>query len=100
MAYSTPAKRRRTDHSVHLGDSTAQPSSLEKTKPVVIFAHGAGAPSASDWMTRSVCISFSSLYLYLMPFSRFSFVLICDLMIKNEPMYIIGFWSILEYKEV
>lgn len=52
MAYSTPVKRRRTEHSVHVGDSTAPSSSLEKTKPVVIFAHGAGAPSSSDWMIR------------------------------------------------
>ncbi|KAM1376634.1 hypothetical protein PS1_038625 [Malus domestica] len=27
-------------------------SALEKVSPVVVFAHGAGAPSSSDWMIR------------------------------------------------
>ncbi|GLU05953.1 hypothetical protein SLE2022_230250 [Rubroshorea leprosula] len=28
------------------------PSALENSSPVVVFAHGAGAPSSSDWMIR------------------------------------------------
>jgi len=41
-----PAKRRRQGKD---GESEAS-----KLSPVVIFAHGAGAPSSSDWMQRLV----------------------------------------------
>lgn len=36
----------------------------KKMSPVVVFAHGAGAPSSSDWMIRS-----SSLFSYIQVFS-------------------------------
>ncbi|XP_050229015.1 uncharacterized protein LOC126678166 [Mercurialis annua] len=42
-----PAKRRRKNQSKLTNDSSSLPAS-----PVVVFAHGAGAPSSSDWMTR------------------------------------------------
>ncbi|XP_065859024.1 uncharacterized protein [Euphorbia lathyris] len=41
-----PAKRRRKSHD---GDTIDMPSN---PAPVVVFAHGAGAPSSSDWMIR------------------------------------------------
>ncbi|XP_065858660.1 uncharacterized protein [Euphorbia lathyris] len=41
-----PAKRRRKCHD---GDTIDTPST---PAPVVVFAHGAGAPSSSDWMIR------------------------------------------------
>lgn len=45
---SPPLKRRRNNKSRH---DTNDTSSIEKS-PVVVFAHGAGAPSSSDWMIR------------------------------------------------
>ncbi|KAK7358532.1 hypothetical protein VNO77_00464 [Canavalia gladiata] len=42
-----PAKRRRESK-----DGEVEASTLQKLSPVVIFAHGAGAPSSSDWMQR------------------------------------------------
>ncbi|XP_027344076.1 KAT8 regulatory NSL complex subunit 3 [Abrus precatorius] len=42
-----PAKRRRDSK-----DGEVEASTLQKLSPVVIFAHGAGAPSSSDWMQR------------------------------------------------
>ncbi|KAL8141588.1 hypothetical protein V2J09_014620 [Rumex salicifolius] len=48
-----PSKRRRR---VTNDDQNSSPepemSILEKLSPVVVFAHGAGAPSTSDWMIR------------------------------------------------
>ncbi|KAB1215473.1 KAT8 regulatory NSL complex subunit 3 [Morella rubra] len=32
--------------------SLSSPSTVDKLSPVVVFAHGAGAPSSSDWMIR------------------------------------------------
>ncbi|PON45239.1 KAT8 regulatory NSL complex subunit 3/Testis-expressed sequence 30 protein [Parasponia andersonii] len=54
MAPSPPSKRRRTNQSKGDTDDTSAPPSptLEKLSPVVVFAHGAGAPSSSDWMIR------------------------------------------------
>ncbi|KAI3421447.1 Abhydrolase_5 domain-containing protein [Psidium guajava] len=48
MASSSPppAKRRRE------GEPSPPLSALEKSSPVVVLAHGAGAPSSSDWMVR------------------------------------------------
>ncbi|KAH7841294.1 hypothetical protein Vadar_028027 [Vaccinium darrowii] len=63
-----PTKRRRKNQNEH-EDEDPKDSSTEcspngtekhtkkKISPVVVFAHGAGAPSSSDWMIRS---SFSS----------------------------------------
>lgn len=45
MADSPPSKRRRANHQ---GDEAHESSS----SPLVVFAHGAGAPSTSDWMIR------------------------------------------------
>ncbi|KAL5552338.1 hypothetical protein UlMin_002514 [Ulmus minor] len=54
MASSPPTKRRRPNQSKEDPDEkpAAPPSSQEKLPPVVVFAHGAGAPSSSDWMRR------------------------------------------------
>ncbi|XP_017973896.1 PREDICTED: KAT8 regulatory NSL complex subunit 3 isoform X1 [Theobroma cacao] len=57
MASSRPSKRRRQDQTEdhHTDDTESPPESkltLEKSSPVVVFAHGAGAPSSSDWMIR------------------------------------------------
>ncbi|XP_015896258.1 uncharacterized protein LOC107429988 [Ziziphus jujuba] len=51
---SPPSKRRRTNQGKDdAGDTSSPPSStLEQLSPVVVFAHGAGAPSSSDWMIR------------------------------------------------
>nr|DAD36306.1 TPA_asm: hypothetical protein HUJ06_006946 [Nelumbo nucifera] len=45
---SRPSKRLRKNQSED--DSTD--ASLDKSLPLVVFAHGAGAPSTSDWMIR------------------------------------------------
>lgn len=42
--------------------SSSLPLALEETPPVVVFAHGAGAPSSSEWMIRS---HLNSLFLLL-----------------------------------
>ncbi|KAL6177392.1 hypothetical protein ACLB2K_048918 [Fragaria x ananassa] len=47
MALPPSPKRRRKDES----NETAA-KSPQKSSPVVVFAHGAGAPSSSDWMIR------------------------------------------------
>lgn len=54
MASSPPTKRRRRNQTEDDADDTSDPPSptLEKLSPVVVFAHGAGAPSSSDWMVR------------------------------------------------
>ncbi|VVA35709.1 PREDICTED: alpha/beta hydrolase [Prunus dulcis] len=54
MASSPPSKRRRKDQSKDDANdvSATSSSTLEKLSPVVVFAHGAGAPSSSDWMIR------------------------------------------------
>ncbi|XP_021894832.1 KAT8 regulatory NSL complex subunit 3 [Carica papaya] len=54
---SPPSKRRRRNETEQGSDSrdTSSPSeanNLEKLSPVVVLAHGAGAPSSSDWMIR------------------------------------------------
>uniref|UniRef100_A0A7C9EPB6 KANL3/Tex30 alpha/beta hydrolase-like domain-containing protein n=2 Tax=Opuntia streptacantha TaxID=393608 RepID=A0A7C9EPB6_OPUST len=48
MADSPPSKRRRANQQSG-EDGSAHESSLS---PLVVFAHGAGAPSTSDWMIR------------------------------------------------
>lgn len=64
MDSSPPSKRRcmnqRKDGD-DAGNTSAPPSpTLEKLSPVVVFAHGAGAPSSSDWMIRFPCFFASS----------------------------------------
>ncbi|KAK9274881.1 hypothetical protein L1049_022135 [Liquidambar formosana] len=49
-ASSPPSKRRRRTKNDN--ETTNTSSSTEKLPPVVVFAHGAGAPSSSDWMIR------------------------------------------------
>ncbi|CAL0313331.1 unnamed protein product [Lupinus luteus] len=47
--HSSPApKRRRRSKDAEIESS----STIQNSSPVVIFAHGAGAPSSSDWMQR------------------------------------------------
>ncbi|GAB4857545.1 hypothetical protein Ancab_015453 [Ancistrocladus abbreviatus] len=58
MATSPPVKRRRTDHGGDRNDAI-DISILQKLSPVVVFAHGAGAPSTSEWMIRSSLPPFS-----------------------------------------
>ncbi|KAF8412133.1 hypothetical protein HHK36_000089 [Tetracentron sinense] len=48
MASSPPSKRRRKNHS----EEDSADASLHEIPPLVLFAHGAGAPSTSDWMIR------------------------------------------------
>ncbi|CAL1373570.1 unnamed protein product [Linum trigynum] len=48
MATSPPPKRRRKN----AGAKVTSSSPLPLLPPVVVFAHGAGAPSSSDWMIR------------------------------------------------
>lgn len=43
-------KRRKETEELCFGDEESEISSY--SSPVVIFAHGAGAPSSSDWMIR------------------------------------------------
>ncbi|GMH09339.1 hypothetical protein Nepgr_011180 [Nepenthes gracilis] len=50
MASLPPSKRRRT--SLIEGESDSIEASILRESPVVVFAHGAGAPSTSDWMIR------------------------------------------------
>ncbi|KAB2632898.1 KAT8 regulatory NSL complex subunit 3-like [Pyrus ussuriensis x Pyrus communis] len=56
MASSPPSKRRRKNQSKDETDdlTAASSSALEKVSPVVVFAHGAGAPSSSDCMISFV----------------------------------------------
>lgn len=49
MADSPPlSKRRRTEAQ----NDDIESSNLKNSSPLVVFAHGAGAPSSSDWMIR------------------------------------------------
>lgn len=49
MADSPPlSKRRRTEAQ----NDDVESSKLKNSSPLVVFAHGAGAPSSSDWMIR------------------------------------------------
>ena len=61
MASSPPSKRRRKSLTIDDAFETllATSSSVNRLSPVVVFAHGAGAPSSSEWMIRS----FFSFYL-------------------------------------
>ncbi|XVF51339.1 hypothetical protein PTKIN_Ptkin04bG0177200 [Pterospermum kingtungense] len=53
MASSPPSKRRRQDQTLDTESPSKSKSSLgESSSPLVVFAHGAGAPSSSDWMIR------------------------------------------------
>ncbi|CAO2819196.1 unnamed protein product [Amaranthus hypochondriacus] len=45
------SKRRRTDNP-ETKNVTVEPSNSKNLSPLVVFAHGAGAPSTSDWMIR------------------------------------------------
>lgn len=54
MASSPPSKRRRKNLTFDDAfDNLLEPSSsVNKLSPVIVFAHGAGAPSSSEWMIR------------------------------------------------
>ncbi|XP_010925754.2 uncharacterized protein [Elaeis guineensis] len=49
MASSPASKRRRKDQSE---EKAAEEAPRTGSSPVVVFAHGAGAPSTSEWMVR------------------------------------------------
>lgn len=51
MASPPPPKRRRKDDDANETAATSSPT-LKKSSPVVVVAHGAGAPSSSEWMIR------------------------------------------------
>ncbi|KAL9264296.1 KAT8 regulatory NSL complex subunit 3-like protein [Drosera capensis] len=51
MAASPPPKRRRTGQ-ISDGEDAVDASVSPKLSPVVVFAHGAGSPSTSEWMIR------------------------------------------------
>ncbi|GAB2220306.1 hypothetical protein Droror1_Dr00007950 [Drosera rotundifolia] len=51
MAASPPPKRRRT-RQIGDGEDAVDASVSPKLSPVVVFAHGAGSPSTSEWMIR------------------------------------------------
>ncbi|XP_043710950.1 KAT8 regulatory NSL complex subunit 3 [Telopea speciosissima] len=48
MVSSPPSKRRRKEQN----EAESAGASIQKISPLVVFAHGAGAPSTSDWMLR------------------------------------------------
>ncbi|KAJ4953844.1 hypothetical protein NE237_030676 [Protea cynaroides] len=48
MVSSPPSKRRRREQN----EAELAGDSIKKISPLVVFAHGAGAPSTSDWMLR------------------------------------------------
>ncbi|KAK3016051.1 hypothetical protein RJ639_007538 [Escallonia herrerae] len=53
MASSRASKRRRADQKeVNKEEEEEVVEKEKKNAPVVVFAHGAGAPSTSDWMIR------------------------------------------------
>ncbi|XP_022721205.1 KAT8 regulatory NSL complex subunit 3 isoform X1 [Durio zibethinus] len=52
MASPPPSKRRRQDRTVDRESPSKSTLTQGKSSPVVVFAHGAGAPSSSDWMIR------------------------------------------------
>lgn len=70
MASSPPSKRRRKnltfDDAFETLLSTATSSSVNRLSPVVVFAHGAGAPSSSEWMIRSFFFFYLSLLFNLL----------------------------------
>ena len=61
MAPLPPTKRRRINQTK--ADIDADDTSAEKLSPVVVFAHGAGAPSSSDWMIRSLFYFFYATFI-------------------------------------
>lgn len=77
-----PSKRRCTNQRKDdAGHTSATPSStLEKLSPVVVFAHGAGAPSSSDWMKR---FSF-----FLLLFSLGPSPVLCILCLRGQIVHI------------
>ena len=80
-----PAKRRRETKD---RDSAYDTSSLdEKLSPVVVFAHGAGAPSSSDWMIRFCGSLFFSLFHFVFVFYYFWSYLINPKMGKKKKQY-------------
>lgn len=60
MASAHSTKRRRTSENQNVVESkdvtttsrAGSSSAIKKNSPVIVFAHGAGAPSSSEWMIR------------------------------------------------
>ncbi|KAH1055932.1 hypothetical protein J1N35_033997 [Gossypium stocksii] len=51
MASSQPSKRRRKGKPKTKESPSKSTLTQDNASPLVVFAHGAGAPSSSDWMT-------------------------------------------------
>ncbi|KAB1670181.1 hypothetical protein ES319_1Z192200v1 [Gossypium barbadense] len=54
MASSRPSKRRRKGKPKTKESPSKSTLIQDNASPLVVFAHGAGAPSSSDWMIRCV----------------------------------------------
>ncbi|MBA0568750.1 hypothetical protein Golob_006220 [Gossypium lobatum] len=52
MASSGPSKRRRKGKPKTKESSSKSTLTQDNAFPLVVFGHGAGAPSSSDWMIR------------------------------------------------
>ncbi|PPS18123.1 hypothetical protein GOBAR_AA02451 [Gossypium barbadense] len=52
MASSRPSKRRRKGKPKTKESPSKSTLIQDNASPLVVFAHGAGAPSSSDWMIR------------------------------------------------
>ncbi|XP_021757647.1 KAT8 regulatory NSL complex subunit 3-like [Chenopodium quinoa] len=52
MADSFPSSKRRRTNQLEARNDAVKTSNLKNLSPLVVFAHGAGAPSSSDWMIR------------------------------------------------
>ncbi|MBA0869474.1 hypothetical protein Goshw_028417, partial [Gossypium schwendimanii] len=50
MASSRPSKRRRKGKPKTKESPSKSTLTQDNASPLVVFAHGAGAPSSSDWM--------------------------------------------------
>ncbi|TYJ07736.1 hypothetical protein E1A91_A11G026100v1 [Gossypium mustelinum] len=52
MTSSPPSKRRRKGQTVDTESPSKSTLTQDNSSPLIVFAHGAGAPSSSDWMIR------------------------------------------------
>ncbi|KAA3475858.1 Alpha/beta-Hydrolases superfamily protein isoform 3 [Gossypium australe] len=56
MTSSPPSKRRRKGQIVDTESPSKSTLTQDNSSPLIVFAHGAGAPSSSDWMIRISCM--------------------------------------------
>ncbi|CAM8980320.1 unnamed protein product [Rhodiola kirilowii] len=59
---SRPASKRRRTETKDATEPVSSSTNTTKLRPVVVFAHGAGAPSSSEWMIRWICACFYYVY--------------------------------------